>query len=295
MEKVNECPICGSSSSSIALTAIDHTVSNDPFSIRSCASCGFHFTSPRPAQDIIGKYYISDEYISHAAAATTLKDRIYHYVRRRAIQGKHKLIQKYHKSGKVLDVGCGTGDFLAHLKRQGYSVQGVEVSNQARSLAEAKGLPVADQLKHIPAEAQFQVITLWHVLEHIAEPQRTLAQLSERCTEDALLVIAVPDRSSWDCKHYGPQWAAWDVPRHLSHFRRKDMQRLLENSGFELLQTRSMWFDAAYVSMLSEQYRGAGAMGSLVKGALVGIWSNLMASTSSRPTSSSLYLAQKKK
>lgn len=295
METVLHCPICGSKTSTLALSAADYTVSRETFSIRACDSCGFQFTSPRPEQDSIGKYYISEDYISHVAKATSLKDRIYHQVRRRAIQGKHRLIQKYHTSGNVLDVGCGTGDFLSYLKQKGYAVQGVEVSERARSLAEAKGIPVAEEMKHVPAEAQFKVITLWHVLEHMADPKQTLSQLYERCTADALLVIAVPDRSSWDCEHYGAQWAAWDVPRHLLHFRREDMQRLLDNSGFELIQARSMWFDAPYVSMLSEQYRGAGPVVALVKGAFVGLWSNLIALASRRPTSSSLYLVQKRK
>lgn len=295
METIDLCPLCGSDQSRLVLTASDHTVSREVFSIRECVPCGFHFTSPRPDQDAIGEYYLSEDYISHAAKATSLKDRIYHSVRRRAIRGKHKLIRKYHSTGNVLDLGCGTGDFLAYLKQHNYNVQGVEVSQQARRQAEQKGLPVAVDLNSVPAKSQFEVITLWHVLEHMADPRQTLKQLHARGTDDALLVIAVPDRSSWDCDHYGPQWAAWDVPRHLSHFRRQDLQRLLAESGFELTHTKNMWFDAPYVSMLSEQFRGAGSMNSLIKGAAVGLWSNLMALTSERPTSSSLYLARKRK
>lgn len=295
METIDQCPLCGSNASTVALSAIDYTVSGENFSIRNCASCSFHFTSPRPDQEHIGKYYLSEDYISHAAKAASFKDRIYHYVRRRAIAGKYKLIKGYHPSGNVLDVGCGTGDFLSYLKQKGYAVQGVEVSTQARGLAEGKSLPVVEELNRIPAEGQFNVITLWHVLEHMSNPMQTLAELHERCADDALLVIAVPDRSSWDCTHYGAQWAAWDVPRHLSHFRREDIRRLLAGSGFDLIDTRSMWYDAPYVSMLSEQYRGAGPMGSLVIGALLGLWSNLIALTSNRPSSSSLFLAQKLK
>ena len=295
METVEICPVCRSTTSTVALTATDHTVSQEYFDIRKCDGCGFHFTSPRPEQNSIGKYYLSENYISHVAKATSLKDRIYHRVRRRAIRHKHKLISGYHSSGAVLDVGCGTGDFLAFLQEKGYSAAGVEVSPNARTLAEAKGLKVADKLNDIPAQAQFQVITLWHVLEHVPDPRHTLEQLYARCTEDALLVIAVPDHDSWDCKHYGVKWAAWDVPRHLSHFRRADMKRLLQETGFEPIATKHMWFDAPYVSMLSEQYRGAGPEGSLLKGALFGLWSNVVAWTFGRPTSSSLYLARRAK
>lgn len=295
METVDQCPICGSMTSSFALSAKDHTVSHEDYTIRKCDSCGFHFTSPRPNQDQIGKYYLSEDYISHAAKATSLKDRVYHTVRRRAIRGKHKLIQKYHGTGSVLDIGCGTGDFLAYLKQQGYAAQGVEVSDQARSLAELKGLPVANELEHIPAKNQFKVVSLWHVLEHMPDPLHTLGLIHARSADDALLIIAVPDRSSWDCDHYGALWAAWDVPRHLLHFRRKDMRQLLTRSGFELIESRNMWFDAPYVSMLSEQYCGAGPMRALIKGAITGLWSNLIAWAANSPTSSTLFLARKAK
>lgn len=292
MESVDQCPVCCSASSSVALTATDHTVSHEHFEIRQCDGCGFHFTSPRPEQNNSGKYYLSGDYISHAAKASSLKDRIYHSVRRWAIRGKHKLIASYHSSGAVLDVGCGTGDFLSFLQGKGYTVTGVEVSPIARSLAEAKGLLVAEKLDTIPPQAQFQVVSLWHVLEHVPDPRQTLEQLHARCAEDALLVIAVPDHASWDRAHYGAYWAAWDVPRHLSHFRRPDMKRLLLQTGFEPIAIKKMWFDAPYVSMLSEQYRGAGPLTSLIKGALFGSWSNVIAWSSGRPTSSSLYLAK---
>lgn len=295
METVDQCPICSCATSTIALSATDHTVSQERFTIRRCDDCGFHFTSPRPDQNSIGKYYLSEDYISHAAKAAGLKDRIYHRVRRRAIRSKHKLIQQHHATGSVLDVGCGTGDFLSYLKGNNYSTMGVEVSPDARALAEAKGLKVAATLDAIPASEKFDVITLWHVLEHVPDPRHTLEQLHVRCSEDALLVIAVPDHSSWDREHYGEKWAAWDVPRHLSHFRRADMKRLFEGTGFEPIATKNMWFDAPYVSILSEQYRGTGSLVSLIKGALFGLWSNGIAWTSGRPTSSSLYLARKAK
>jgi len=293
METVDHCPVCGSPNSSVALTAEDHTVSHTVFSIRRCADCGFQFTSPRPKQDRIGEYYLSENYISHAEKPTGPKDRIYHWVRKRAIRNKHKLIARFQPAGMALDVGCGTGNFLAYLATKGYSAQGVEVSPEARKIAASKGVPVFPQLTDIPAVAQFNVISLWHVLEHVADPRETLNQLFEKCSKGGLLVIAVPDNESWDCQHYGPKWAAWDVPRHLSHFRQQDVHKLLKEAGFEPLETKPMWFDAPYVSMLSEQYLGAGPVGSMVKGAAWGLWSNMVSLVSNSPSSSSLFLAKK--
>ena len=294
METLHQCPLCGHPGSTIALSAVDHTVSKESFSIQACSGCGFRFTSPRPAPEHIGAYYLSKDYISHAAKASGLRDQLYHGVRKRAIQGKHRLIARTHPAGRVLDVGCGTGDFLHFLQTKGYAVQGVEVSPQACAIAQGKGLAVQERLEALPAGSQFEVITLWHVLEHVPDPRQTLAQLHAMATKDALLVIAVPNHACWDAAHYGPYWAAWDVPRHLSHFRQPDMERALDGAGFALRSTRNMWFDAPYVAMLSEQYRGAGTVGSLLKGALVGLWSNGVAWATGRPTSSTLYLAEKR-
>lgn len=293
METVPNCSVCSNPVASESLFAQDHTVSHERFTIMQCDACGFRYTSPRPGQDRIGEYYLSENYISHVEKATTLKDHLYHLVRRRAIRNKYHLIARHQASGNALDIGCGTGDFLAYLKHKGYAAHGVEVSPAARQIAVAKGLSVSPTLAELDPSIQFNVITLWHVLEHLSDPRSTLMELFKRCSNGGLLVIAVPDNESWDCKHYGPLWAAWDVPRHLSHFRRKDVHRLLKEVGFEPVATKPMWFDAPYVSMLSEQYRGAGPIGSLVKGALMGGWSNLAAMVSGGPTSSSLFLAKK--
>lgn len=295
METVPNCPICRGTRFRVELTPEDHTVTHERFPIQACSTCGFLFTSPRPAPDQIGRYYLSEDYISHSAKIHGFKDRLYHWVRRHAIKNKHLLIAKHQPQGHALDIGCGTGDFLAHLNAHGYHASGVEVSPEARKIALSKGLSVVTDLGEVPPSQHFNLVTLWHVLEHVPNPRSTLEQIHGRMAEGALLVVAVPDHESWDRHHYGTQWAAWDVPRHLSHFRRQDITKLLSETGFGLIEIRPMWFDAPYVSMLSEQYRGAGPMGSLLKGSLVGGWSNLMALLTKRPTSSSLYLAKKDK
>lgn len=293
METVANCPVCASEKHQLAFKAKDQTVGNEQFSVQRCSECGFLFTSPRPDQSRIGAYYISDNYISHIENAQGFKDRIYHWVRKRAIQGKHKLIAKYQPTGKLLDVGCGTGDFLAYMAEQNYAAQGVEVSGDARKIATSKGLQLTAELGGIPAQAQFNAITLWHVLEHVPNPRATLNDLNARCASGGVLIIAVPDNESRDAQHYGPSWAAWDVPRHLSHFRRRDVENLLKQTGFQLLEIKPMWLDAPYVSMLSEQHTGAGNLLSMVKGWTIGVWSNAIAASSKRPTSSSLFVARK--
>ena len=296
LETLSTCPICGGSELVPALAVEDRSVSHETFKLSDCSRCAFRFTNPRPPQSDIGRYYQSADYISHTNAARSLQDRIYQLARKWALGSKHRLIHRYQPNGRVLDVGCGTGEFLAYLKSRGYLVHGVEPSINAREQAIANhALEVVPNLELVAHQERFKVVTLWHVLEHLPDPHTTLKNLFALLVDRGLLVIAVPDRGSWDAQHYGPDWAAWDVPRHLSHFRQTDIKRLLHEHGFELVAVKRMWMDAAYVSMLSEKHRGAGVFSALVKGALLGLWSNVVSALSGRPTSSSLYLAQKAK
>lgn len=291
METIQQCPICGSEEHRLALSAIDETVTRESFSIQACRACDFHFTSPRPEERELGKFYESKEYISHSDQATTFRDRVYHALRKLTVKRKHRLLAKTHPQGHVLDVGCGTGDFLLHLQENGYQCQGVEQSRAANELAKGKGLRVHGKLADLEAVPTFNVITLWHVLEHLPDPAGALATMRQMLLPGGLLILAVPDRESWDAQHYGSKWAAWDVPRHLSHFRRHDVLSVLKRTGFINIRVRRMWLDAAYVSMLSEQYKGASSLRSFIKGAGLGFWSNAVACFTKRPTSSSLYLA----
>lgn len=278
----------------MAISVKDHSVSREVFSLSDCTECGFRFTNPRPDPSHIGSYYLSPTYISHTNASSSLQDRLYQQARRWALSRKYKLIRRHQPHGSVLDIGCGTGEFLAYLKSRGYWVRGVEPSTQAREQAIANhSLEVVPSLASVASQEQFQVVTLWHVLEHLPSPHETLKQVFASLADRGLLIIAVPNRGSWDASHYGTAWAAWDVPRHLSHFRQQDVHKLLHDHGFQLMATKRMWLDAFYVALLSEQYRGSSKLLSLLKGGLIGGWSNLVSLISGRPASSSLFIARK--
>lgn len=294
LEQLFACPLCGHPALQKVAVVRDHSISKENFELTDCASCGFRITNPRPSQNDLGGYYQSDTYISHGTSDHTLQSRLYLLARKWALRQKLALIQRYQSNGRVLDVGCGTGEFLAYLMSRGYLVQGVEPSLRAREQAIAQhGLSVVPTIEQLPAQEQFQVLTMWHVLEHVPAPRATFKRLFALLAERGLLVIAVPDRGAWDSAHYGPYWAAWDVPRHLSHFRRIDVHTMLSEHGFELVATKRMWLDAFYIAMLSEQYRGSSKPMSLAKALPIGIWSNLLSLFSGRPTSSTLYVARK--
>lgn len=294
MEKLQNCPRCSSSGHREGLVVRDHSISQEEFTLTDCIQCGLRFTNPRPSTDTIGAYYRSDDYISHSNSSKSLQDKLYQLARRLALRKKYRMIHALQTHGKVLDVGCGTGEFLSYLMSRGYLVEGVEPDLQARERAIASyAIPVLPSLELVPAQEQFQVITLWHVLEHVPNLRATFKRLFASLADQGVLLIAVPDRESWDAQHYGPKWAAWDVPRHLTHFRRADVHAFLNEHGFELIATKRMWMDAPYIAMLSESYNGASKSAALIKGALMGTWSNLVSLVTGCPTSSTLYIARK--
>lgn len=294
LERLANCPRCGGATFVPWAIVRDHSITNEDFHVVDCAACGFRCTNPRPTQNESGRYYQSDAYISHSNTASGFQDKLYQLARSWGLRRKYRIIHSLQPHGKVLDVGCGTGEFLAHLMSRGYLVQGVEPNLKAREQVIANhGISALPALELVAAQEQFQVVTLWHVLEHLPDLRNTFKRLFALLADRGLLVIAVPDRGSWDAEHYGADWAAWDVPRHFSHFRQEDVRVLLQEHGFELLATRRMWMDALYIAVLSETYRGASKPWALLKGVLLGSWSNVRSALSGRPTSSSLYIARK--
>lgn len=249
-----ECPCCRNTKFSRLITARDFAVTQEDFTIKFCNSCGLGITDPRPKTEQLSRYYESPDYISHAAKATTLLDRIYTAARSIALKRKWKLLNRFTKPKSVLDYGCGTGSFLQYVKSKGVVVCGVEPSDKARNVAlnalgDISVYPTLDRVNKT-----FDAITLWHVLEHIPEPAPILRKLKQILDPNGCIFIAVPNITSWDSHHYKEKWAALDTPRHLWHFNRHSLKLLLESSGFQLTSIEPMTMDSYYVSLLSEKY-----------------------------------------
>lgn len=222
MDHLAACQVCASSALREVTRIKDHSVSQESFGIVACAACGAWFTSPRPGPDSIGAYYQSTKYISHTNASTSFLDRIYQLVRKRTLASKHRIISSYRTNGRLLDIGCGTGQFALFMKRKGYQVSGVEPDAGARSQASTiLEHTVHASIEVLPSGSNYDLITMWHVLEHVPDLQPTFASLNHLLARGGHLLIAIPDRESWDARHYGEAWAAYDVPRHLSHLRRQ--------------------------------------------------------------------------
>lgn len=251
----------------------DYSVSQETFSLLYNKEYDLLKTYPTPSLDVLGKYYESEDYISHTDSKRTLFEKLYHFVKVRAIKSKVALITKENsKRGNLLDIGAGTGDFLIEATNQGWTTIGYEPNASAKSLAENKGVVFTDDIFVLP-NASFDVITMWHVLEHVPNLEEYIANLKRLIKPGGTIVIAVPNYKSFDANYYGRFWAAYDVPRHLWHFSKTSIKRLFSDHDLKLFHVKPMWFDSFYVSILSEKYK-TGKM-SLIKGGFVGLRSNV--------------------
>ncbi len=251
----------------------DHSISQEDFELRYDDRYEMWNTFPKPLLKDLDAYYKSAAYISHTDSKFSLIDKLYQQVKKWMLAYKFKLIEHYQSSGRMLDLGAGTGDFLGEAKNRNWKVSGIEPSLQARNLAESKGIFLQTDLSEI--SGNFDVITLWHVLEHVHDLKTYIKFLKTHLSENGILVIAVPNFKSKDAEKYGSFWAANDVPRHLYHFSQTAIVKLFQEVNLELVQTKPLLFDSFYVSILSEKYKGNKF--SLLRGMLAGLHSNLSA------------------
>lgn len=289
---MNTCPWCGQPSEKKHLRVKDYFLSQEEFDIMECENCGLLFTEPRPAPEVIGKYYQSDEYYSHQENKKGLVPKIYEAVKTLNIKNKVKMAVEGLPQGRLLDIGCGVGDFLCQVKREGWEVVGIEPSEDAKNIAEKRlGFrPLAPGDSVSLEEHSFDVITLWHVLEHVDDLKFQTFEIHRLLKPGGRLVIALPNFQSFDCQYFKDKWAAWDVPRHLNHFAPETLKRMMKSSGFDYLATKKLVWDAYYISFLSERYGGKSM--PLLRGAWVGLRSNLKARRSGM-YSSLVYLFEK--
>jgi ubiquinone/menaquinone biosynthesis C-methylase UbiE len=272
LNTINACPVCEHAEFESFIDLKDWMITKEEFTIVKCSSCGFHFTNPIPAETTIGNYYKSEEYVSHSSSNKGIINRVYSIVRNYTLKQKVKLLSSYTNGNSLLDIGAGTGHFLNLAQTQGYEIQGLEPDEDARSFANQQfnlSLEKLDTLTSISSDSK-DLITMWHVLEHVYHLKRDLSEIVRVLKTGGYLFIAVPNMDSWDAKFYKSYWAAYDVPRHLYHFQENTIKKLIETFGLVHRDTLPMKFDSYYVSMLSEKYKG----GSMLKGILNGFISN---------------------
>ena len=289
LEEIKSCPICGSESHKKHVEGKDHNVSGRLFTITECLGCGFRFTNPRPKEEYIYKYYQSKDYISHSSTKKGIINKVYHLVRFYQFYKKRSIIRRVSnkKTGKILDIGCGTGDFLKYMASSGWEADGVETDKGAKRVAEKKlGKKIEEKLDLINEENKYDVISMWHVLEHVYNVEDYLKKINKLLKKGGVLVVGVPNCASYDAKKYKENWVAYDLPIHLSHFQKNNIKELAKKSSFTLKAIRPLFFDAYYISMLSAKKSGS----SIISGFLHGLISNLMAKKSGEYSSLMYFL-----
>jgi len=257
IETISNCPICGAKKIKKAIETKDYFLTQEDFSISKCEKCGFHFTNPRPTESHLGIYYKSEDYISHSNSKKGLFGFLYQEVRKITLWKKYQLVNSFRSGDRILDIGCATGQFLHEFKTRGWESIGVEPDEDSRTFAEEKYQlkVIAEEQMNNLEDQSFDVITMWHVLEHVSDLEQRMNDLKRLIKANGVLFIALPNLESWDARFYREYWAGLDVPRHLYHFNKKNVKMLFDKFDFEVHKILPMKFDAYYVSLLSEKYK----------------------------------------
>ena len=296
MSDMSVCPSCQATTASDLFRAKDHLVSGREFLVRRCAICGMGWTVDPPAEEEAGKYYASDEYISHTDNKQSLADRIYHIARGFMLKRKGKLVESAvgKSAGIMIDFGSGTGYFAAFMQKRGWQVTGIELSEKARNYSvERFGISAIEpqQVRSL-LSASADCVTFWHVLEHLYDPAGWMGEIKRILKDDGRCIVALPNFASADSKWFGKGWAALDVPRHLWHFTPDAFRQFAVKQGFKCESTSALPLDLFYISLLS--YRNTGKGMPLARGVLTGVVIALRSLFRRESASSLVYVLSKK-
>lgn len=257
IETLQHCPVCKATSFVQEYVCKDFVATGETFQLVRCQSCRLLFTNPRPDANHIGRYYQTDNYVSHAGSKKGLIYLLYDVVRNISLRKKASTIRSYSPNGKLLDVGCGLGYFLNHMINEGWEATGVDVSEDARNyVKQTFGQNVLPEEELINLKAgDYSAITMWHVLEHVHLLRDRVELLKKLLAKNGTLFVAVPNSDAWEVGFYKEHWDGFDVPRHIYHFNHTSMEKLMNECGLNVVEKKPMIFDAYYISWRSEIHR----------------------------------------
>jgi SAM-dependent methyltransferase len=293
-ENVN-CNLCGSGQRRPFFAGPDARYADSPramFQLVRCTGCGLIYLNPRPTGASLAAFYPATYDVHHQSAELPapvgrglagINQRIWHWISRRKTVEKQRLAAGGRTvPGRILDVGCASGRFLAGMRALGWEVAGVELNAGAAERARVALGPVVQTgvLETVPiSDAQFDVVTMFHVLEHVPDPRGTLARVFQLLRPGGQVVLLVPNARSWEFGFLGRRDPnPVDIPRHLYHFSPAVLQRLLRENGFTVARARRFSWNVTprLSSVLQTRIEGwspAGNIGRMTRGlGMLGAW-----------------------
>ena len=258
--------------------------------------CGFVITQDHPDENSIAGYYESDAYLSHNDGTIGLADSLYRISRKLMLKRKRNLVKNFTglESGRLLDIGSGTGHFLSEMRTAGWEISGIEINDKARQYSKTENHIEAIHPGYISSlqSQTIDCVTLWHVLEHLQDPFEYMSEIKRLLKRGGSCIIALPNCASFDAGHYKEYWAAYDVPRHLWHFTPESFKLFADVTGFEIKSVKRLPLDVFYISVLSEKYKGSGMY--FLKGITKGLWFSVRSLFNINGTSSLIYMIRVK-
>lgn len=280
------------------LSANDHLVTGRKFDILKNSETAILETHPRPTKEQLQTYYDSENYTSHNDKSAGIVSFCYRIIKSISTSRKIRIGQKSlskktpQNKPRLLDVGCGTGDFLYSCLKKGWQINGVENNINAKNNSHTEVSPfIFDDFEFLKSQPErFDIITMWHSLEHIIDLNQTILDMKKLLTKKGVIVVACPNHKSFDARFYKESWAAYDLPRHLWHFDKDSISKLFLEHNMQLIKTLPMYWDSFYISILSEKI--ISKKNKFFKGTILGLLSNVSAMFS-KEYSSLIYVFNK--
>ena len=233
IEYVN-CNLCGSDDTKTMYVKADHIGDKKIFNIVQCKKCGLVYVNPRhnlkaARERYSREWFKGGAYRDYMSAENELKNKF---------RRKIKVIEKYKKSGRLLDIGCAAGFFMEVAKESNWETFGVEISEYASNYARERGLNVlTGDLAEIDfPDEYFDVITMWEVIANLTDPRKNLIEAHRILKKDGLIVISTGNINSIFARFHGINWEILSPGGHLYYFSQKTIGKMLKRTGFEIFR-----------------------------------------------------------
>ncbi len=262
------CPLCGGEDFQPVIESPDLlTKMGGVFTVVRCIDCDLHFTNPRPTENSIGQFYPSDySPWGGEVKSPTIRQRFRNSLEQSVLRSEFGYPSKthpfwdglksklgrfwitrsahrqnwipWHAGGRLLDFGCGGGDFMVAMRKFGWHVEGLDNAEAcAKDVTQRTGIPVhVGSLPHSDIGPEsFDAVTMWNALEHVHQPRETAREAHRVLSPGGILVVGVPNMASWAFRQFREHWYPLKVPRHLTHFTPNTLCETLNAEGFQIL------------------------------------------------------------